>query len=515
MKRTLLVSILIIFCTFSFAINLQNVSVEDLGKWINAKQQGSYYATHNSLLRDDLGKIHLTYCSSGETFNQNFAPDWRETATYSTDRIRYQYSDNNGSSWSTATSIINAITENQFWYYQKDWRVQRNWANDGYYWEFRTDYNAWVGFQKNPNSNIGTGWGVIMRTQENLWQGACSNVLIYYKGKYYSYFESYTPPSGVLSIYVARANLPQGPYEIWTYDGWKTSPTSSTWRPVITPNIISIAGDDYVAQRYKEPGQGNPYNLLYGTGLPRAATQKDGKIYLYYIDTTYFFLWKDAQGNIHETGRDINAQIPYNLVAIGEDPTMLDNNFSNRMVDQSGTDLWDFFSPRYFPKANNFFNFQLKEINNEKKIVYRTSNNGIFWSNEQVLSTAPIEGTIADQNPDSGNTIIEISKQLIPLSNKNGQSKLSDLYLTYTKEHTLTNAPIGWKDRQDFNWYYGGTDIYGLKVRFQINNNPVCLENPDSIISSNEINSLRLDWVSSKISLSELIKSVKIYRYCS
>jgi len=45
--------------------------------------------------------------------------------------------------------------------------------------------------------------------------------------------------------------------------------------------------------------------------------------------------------------------------------------------------------------------------------------------------------------------------------------------------------------------------------------NPICLENPGRIVTPNEINSSRLDWISNKISISDLIKLIKIYRYCS
>jgi hypothetical protein len=472
----ILLIIIILFLGYSFlrdnikmtgkvVQDLRASSIQNLGLWIDGRPQGSYGANLPSMIRDDLGTLHVTYCSSSEPFDSRYAPDWRATAIYSTDSIRHQQSSNNATSWSNAVRIVQSATEDHFWNYKPEWKIQRSWGNDGYYWEFSPDYNSWIGYQKAENNNNGTGWGVIMRTQENLWQGPCSNVIIYFKGKYYVYFESYTPPSGILSVYVARANSPQGPYEIWTYDGWKPSPASSTWKPVIKSNIISIAGDEWVADRYKQPAQGNPYNLLYGAGWPRGVTQKDGKIYLYYIDTTYWFVWKDNQGNIQEYGRGTNEQIPYQLVAIGEDPTNLENNYENRMVDESGTELWNAFSPRYFPEQNKFYNLELREIDGQNKIVYRSSENGIAWTDEEVLINTNIQGKITiDQS--NGNNIIEVSNNLVPLSNKEGHSKFSDLYLIYTKEHILPNAPIGWRDTPDFKWYYGGTDIYGLKLIF-------------------------------------------------
>lgn len=233
-----------------------------------------------------------------------------------------------------------------------------------------------------------------MGERDNLFQGPCANTLVYFEGKYYIYFESYTPPSAILSVFVARANSPEGPYEIWTWDGWKRNPTNSLWRPVIEPNIISVAGHDYVAENYKQPGSGNPYNLLYGAGWPRGITQKDGKIYLYYIDTTRFFTYKDGNGNIQSFGRSHEEQIPYQLVAIGDDPTSLEKNYDNVMADSRGEPLWNIFSPRYFPEENKFYNFELKDLNGVNSVVYRSSENGIVWSDQKTLGTVNVSGKI-------------------------------------------------------------------------------------------------------------------------
>jgi len=496
MKRIVLLIIIILLLTLSFATDLEVSSIQDLGMWIDAKTQGSYYANLPSMLRDDSGKIHTTYCSSSEPFNQNYAPDWRETAIYSTDSIRHQQSDDNGITWTNANKIISAGTDDHFWSYSPDWKIERNWS-DGYFWEDSEKYGAWIGYQKSEDSSIGTGWGTIMRTQENLFQAPCANVLMYYKGKYYIYFESYSSPSGILSIYVGRSNLPQGPYEIWTYDGWKTSPTNYTWKPVITPNIVTIAGDEYVAEQYKKPGHGNPYNVLYGAGWPRGITQKNGKIYLYYIDTTYWFVWKDAQGNIHEYDRNSDQQIPYQLVAIGEDPTNFENVYDNRMVDSSGTELWNTFSPKYFPEQSKFYNFELNEITGENNIVYRSSDNGIIWSDEKILGATSITEKINHDQPQ--NNIIEVSNNLIPLSNKNGQANFSDLYLLYIKEHILPNALTGWQDTPDFKWFYGGVDLYGLKINLSALTTPLCTEqnwtSTDGTCQSN--NTLTRTWTKS------------------
>jgi len=512
MQNTKLAIILILLLSISGTLAETSTPI----KWIDARQQGSYYATLNSLIRDDSGRIQMTYCSSGEPFNQNYAPDWRATAVYATDKVRYQYSDNNGTTWSTASILVGAGTDNHFWEFNPNWKIQRNWAQDGYYWEFSTDYNAWIGYQKDSNSNIGTGWGTIMRTQENLFQGPCANVIMYYKGKYYIYFESYTPPSATGSVYVARSNLASGPYEVWTYDGWRTSPTNSTWKPVIKANILTVAGDAYVADHYKQQAQGNPYNLLYGAGFPRSITQKDGKIYLYYLDTTYWLIWKDEQGNIHEYDRTPAEQIPYQLVAIGEDPTNLENTYANRMVDSSGTELWDFFSPKYFPEQNKFYTFFMENINGQNKIVYRTSDNGIIWSDKQVFGNAPLADILAESAVDHSNNTIEAFKFLSPISDKSGYGKLSDLYLTYSKEYILSNAPVGWKDTPNFKWYYGGTDIYGFKINFpEPIRNPVCSQFPNITYSQTQVNNFKTQWEQNQLSLNDFMNKIRIWKYCS
>ena len=54
-------------------------------------------------------------------------------------------------------------SEDYFWTYKDAWVLQRNWSPDGYCWEYNEAYDAWVGYQKSPNSLRGTGWGVVMK----------------------------------------------------------------------------------------------------------------------------------------------------------------------------------------------------------------------------------------------------------------------------------------------------------------------------------------------------------------
>jgi len=513
-NKIILLILILLISTFSFATDLKATSITDLGKWIDARDQGSYYANLPSMIRDDSGKIYVTYCSSPQPFNENYAPNWRQNRRYPTDKIRIQYSDNNSLAWSTAAVAIGSGVYDHFWDYFSDWKIERDWEEDGYYWEFSQDWNAWIGYQKSETTNFGTGWGVIMRTQENIWESACSNVITHYQNKYYIYFESITPPSAIISIHVARADNPNGPYEIWTVDGWKPNPTNSTWKPVISPNIISIAGDEYVADNYKGQSTGNPFNSIYGAGWPRGITQKNGKIYLYYIDTSYWYVWKDAQGDIHKFDRE--RGIPYQLVAIGEDPTNLENVYENRMVDSSGTELWDTFSPKYFPEQNKFYNFMLKEINGKNNIVYRSSENGIVWSDEMTLVNAPITEEIGIQN--AGDDIIQVFNNLVPLSNKIGESDFEDLFFIYTKEHILPTAPIPWQDTPNFKWYYGGTDIYGMKVNLIQNNtqiNIICSQYPNERYDQVQLNTHISEWRNGQHTLLEIIKRAKLKKYCN
>ena len=142
-------------------------SAGDLGKWVDARQQGTYGANYGWLMRDDSGNLNVGYSSSGQPFDPRYAPDWRATTIYTTDVVRYQVSTNNGETWSRAQVLIK------------------------------------------PNTKNG---------RDDLTQGGCTNSLIYYDGAYYLYFEDYawSGSSGLLEIDVAKADNPAGPYQIWT-----------------------------------------------------------------------------------------------------------------------------------------------------------------------------------------------------------------------------------------------------------------------------------------------------------
>ncbi|MBI2676430.1 MAG: hypothetical protein HYX21_00540 [Candidatus Yanofskybacteria bacterium] len=395
-------------------------TVQDLGKWVDARQQGSYYANYNSLIRDDSGRMHLTYCSSGELFNPLYAPDWRPTTTYATDKVRYQYSDDNGKTWSGAQIIIQPFRENN---------------------------------------------------KDNLYQGACTSSLIYYKGFYYLYFESSSPPSGILAVHVARSSNPAGPYEVLTYDGWKQIPTNSIWKPVLNPAIRSVPGAEEWLRTHENNGVWSNY---WGAGIPRV-TQKDGKLYLFFVDTTNWIIWADSSG-IHEYGRAPKDMIPYTLVAVSEDPTRFENIYDNRLVNASGNEIWNTINPKYFPDENKFYNFYLKNVDGQNKIAYRTSVNGIVWSAE-IAKTDAISGNLNpnEGDPSQADNIIQLFHHLVLLSDKEGKGKLSDLYMTYQKDHLFDNGPVGWQDTPDYKWYYGGVDIYGLKMNLQVSSTSILI----------------------------------------
>ena len=435
----------------------------DQGMWINARNQGSYYAGHDNHFRDDSGRIHMTYCSSGEVFNPAVAPDWRPQTKFSSDSVRYQYSDDNGKSWSASSVIISASSKEPFWEYHPKWKVVRNWVDNGF-WEYSTDHQAWIFYQKSPNSNYGSGWRSINRKQQDVFQGPCSNTMVYFQNKYYLYFESYTFPTGLISIFVARANQPQGPYEIYTMDGWKSSPTVSQWRPVLTSNILSFPNiADFIMNNYSDAGNGNPKSSLYGAGLPRSAVVKDGKIHLSYIDTTYWFLWSDAQGNIHSYNRSPSEQIPYTMIAVSDNPVSFNNSYDQRVRDQAGQELWTPIIPKYFPEQQMFYNFYIKNESSQNKIIYRTSADAKIWGEERFLGNI-LPGIKITNAPNMGDSIIEAGPHLVPQSDKYGHASIDDLYLTYAKEYLLPGGPVAWVDTPSYRWYYGGTDLYAIKA---------------------------------------------------
>ncbi len=388
-----------------------NYNTTDLGKWIDARSQGSYYAAFPSFLRDDSGKLNISYCSSGEDFNPNFAPDWRNTTAYTTDKVRYQSSTNNGATWSSASTLVSAYRQNN---------------------------------------------------QDNLDQGACTNSAIYYQGRYYLYFESYQHDTGMIAIFVARSDSLAGPYDIYTYDGWQRNPTQSVWKPVLRPSVYDIPGGIAWAAQFKNLNNGIG-NVYWGAGIPKI-TQKDGRLYLYYVDTTYFLIWADSQG-VHQypgVGSPPYTGIPYQLVSISNDPVNFSNVYANKMVEQGGSDIWSELRPKYFPATQEFMAFYFKRADNNNELVSRSSSNGIAWSGEKVSSLNFTQNDPLDSGG-QGN-IVTINPSITILSNKDGQASMPDLYGIFWKRFILPNAPVGWRDTPNYKWYYGGYDIYGIKI---------------------------------------------------
>lgn len=389
-------------------LNNPNFTITDLGKWIDARQQGTYYASNNSLVRDNSGNLSISYCSSGEPFNQDFAPDWRATANYSADKIRQQSFSGRNKIWSRNRVLVEAYREKQ---------------------------------------------------QDNLDQTPCTNSVIYYQGNYYIYFEARESDSGVIAIFVARSSNLSGPYEIFTYDGWKLSPTQSIYKPVLKPAILYVPGGTLWVSKYEQTnGQENSY---WGAGIPRV-TQKDNQLYLYYVDTTNFVIWSDSNG-IHEYGRSPEEQIPYQVVSISNDPTSFQNNIENKLKTNEGQDMWNQFQVKYSLADNSFYGFYLDDSTGNNKLVYRKSANGTVWSTPTEIAGLPDLYKIPKGN-NGFNGVLWTDTYIGVLGNKFGQLELSDIYLSLIKRYNLPNGPVGWPDMPNNKWYYGGTDIYGLKL---------------------------------------------------
>ena len=393
-------------------------SAGDLGKWVDARQQGTYGANYGWLMRDDSGNLNVGYSSSGQPFDPRYAPDWRATTIYTTDVVRYQVSTNNGETWSPAQILIK------------------------------------------PNTKNG---------QDDLTQGGCTNSLIYYDGAYYLYFEDYASAgsSGLLELDVAKADNPAGPYRIWTAAGWQRMPTTALWKPVLRSNITTISGgEQYAAQPFLVNSTGNGIgNKLWGAGLPRV-TQKDGVLYLTYYDSTYFYGWADSQGSFHPYNPGSTAAVGYLMTATSTDPTAFTNAYGNRLTTSNGSSTYDIYTIKYFPELSVFVGF----INdNGATIDYRTSSDGSVWSDRKTLANLPSGYGLVTANDSTGvngNALIGTVPILSVLTDKNGHGHLSDLYFALYKTYNLTTPPhpVGWPDAPSYKWYYGGNDMYGIKL---------------------------------------------------
>jgi hypothetical protein len=393
-------------------IDLSNYELTDLGKWLDAPTQGSYYAYNGSLMRDDSGRLHITYCSSGQDFNANYAPDWRSTATNAPDKIRYQYSDDNGATWSSAVPIIYASTSGG---------------------------------------------------KEDVLQEPCTNSLVYLNGYYYLYFESAYDDSSskLIGIEVARANNVAGPYQVLTENGWQQVPTTAPWKPVLKPAISLIPGGEAYAAAHLVDPQGMD-NKLWGAGIPRAVA-KDGKIYLYYIDSTYNYGHADNAGSFVPYHPGATLANAYQMLSVSSDPTVFANTLANKLKDTSGNDLWLQSQVKYVPESGVFTGFINEDQNGAEKLVYRTSADGLTWSPEKTAATLPAQyGSVTTGFPQDGKTYT--MSDVSVLSDKYGNAKLSDLMLGFSKNYILPNAPVGWPDTPNYKWYYGGNNIYGIKL---------------------------------------------------
>jgi hypothetical protein len=407
--------------------DLSKYSIVDQGKWIDARANGSYYAHGDTgyLMRGDDGRMYVGYCSSGESFNVNYAPDWRTTTKFATDRARQNSSADNGKTWSAAKILIKANTVNG---------------------------------------------------QENLFQAACWNSLIFSNGYYYLYFENYTKypnisrfDSGLNGTFVARSVNPSGPFEVYTVSGWKLIPTASEFKPILKSYVLTQSGgEDYVSRNFDSLGFGiSGKNRYYGAGTTRATT-KNGVIYLYYIDDTYFAGWNDSEGNFYPYVNPPSvSSYGYQTFSTSTNPTVFNNEKGRELLDTANSTLWEQFDVKYSPELNSFITFQIKEIGNskEKTLVYRTSVDGKSWSNTKTIGKLP---SIYNDNTILGGIVvsdnkIQVSDQVRVLADKNGNIKLSDLYLTITKKYLL-NSPTGYSDNPSWRWYYGNSDIYGIKL---------------------------------------------------
>jgi len=412
---------------FDFAV----VGFETHGKWIDAREQGSYHAYYPNAMREENGRMHMFYCSSGHPYDPNEDVDHRPTASYSADYIRHQHSDDDGITWSNATIVIQAFRENN---------------------------------------------------QDDTYQNGCANAIIFFKGKYYLYFESYTYPTALNSIFVAISDAPGGPYEIWTEDGWKLNPTNSTWKPVISPKIlITPEFEEYAHQNsifydyvQREPQYLNPttmslggmryHHIHYGAGIPRV-TQKDGQIYLYFVDTTYTC-------DVMPSGLIMCAYASTQMGAISNDPIEFPNR--RRLKDRYG--MAEQLTPKYFPEIGVFLGFSLVDKYQSypeppysaNGIVIKVSEDGIKFSDEGLYLADLPSGYDVGYVPGPHDNITMTATTTGVLSNSSGEASLSDLYLLVYKEYFRDDIPsTSWCYGYTDAGCYGGFNIHAFKINLK------------------------------------------------
>ncbi len=377
-----------------------------LGLWVDPHKDNSYYAYQPTLSSID-GKLYLTACTSGKTVVAGTPPDWTSGAKQASDYIRQWSSADNGSSWSSAQILIKAR-------------------------------------QTSPG-------------QDDLLQNGCTNSPIFFKNRYYLFFESASPPTDLVAIHVARSSSPAGPYEVLTKKGWQSVPTKDEWKPVLRPE--GLRNDPKLSKQaffkgYKDKNQGNQY---WGAGVPWV-TQKDGKIYLYYTDTSrYVCNLKFSSSPCKEIstvkdGKTIYG-IPYSMVAVSTDPMNFEKESAIRETTQGDVNnpqlntKWRHTTARYFPDSKIFTDYfiQAGEKNSfGPSVMYQTSVDGINFTDAQFLSAIPKQIEVEPNADFHGHIVRKIGQDIAIQGDKYGQGSMKNLKFA-TVVSALLNPAWGWE----------------------------------------------------------------------
>ena len=394
-------------------------------------------------------KLYMTACASGKTYDPAGYPNWTRSSSEAADYIREWTSVDGGVNWTPDPAPL-------------------------------------IRASKNSSGS------------DNLFQPACINSRVFLNGKYYLVFEAFLDPkltpdnnnipqaTWLDAIHIARADNPGGPYSILTVEnGWEAQPTQGTWRPIILPKPLDVpnlpatgsASTDSYGGRvtYLANSSTDQVNPLYGAGLP-SLTQKDGQLYIYYIDGGTVFFGNSSSGGPYWYGGV--PRNPASLLAIVPNPDALAsvpftlNNHPASVVTPAILPTLGYIrsTARYFPDRQLFLNFNfVKGSDGYPELDYQQSSDGTNFGTSAKVASLP-KMVFSRTNPDTAVPldvltpalsigIHGVSPSVHVMGNPLGQASFSDLRFAMLVTYP---APGATNDGHNFNNGYSEAHAFRL-----------------------------------------------------